>query len=875
MTMPNAAAESALARRSQDSGSAAGATNHVDPQTNTPLLDYDALCRPFLNRLSSDGNGTGDAGAAAPVPVAIWGAGRWGRVLAGAYLRAFRDTARVHLVAERNHAQVAAWLSDQPFRSRVTLHDEGRSVLDDPTISHVIIAKMNAEHQRAALAALAAGKHVYLEKPLPRRTADLDVLLRLAGDKGLLLYSGLEFTFGADIHRLARLARQLRFTATGVQVVWCDTLGHAQHGATKTIDHSASVVADLLPHVLSMLQVVLGLRAASDFEVSTRDGCDAAEVGFRYGDIPVTVTLDRASDRRERRLQLSAGVKSLALDFTSEPGAIRHNGREIGDASPVERGMEKRSLEFLLAAFATSRSDLPCAGDRLGPLVESMERAQGAFDRARVALVAARPEAHPAAFREELVHGLLQQGLLERASDVVRLDQHAGLAARVVAAYMRDPFVPHRTLADELGLDAPTFAALSAALRDSAFAQSLMLEHGESRKYWQNTLLPLLRAGVVDRVLDRTASYPLRVGVYAGVSCMFQCNFCGRVPDAKYRASTIDSGSALLLQMIRSAPADVRERFYFSGGLEPLTNPRIGELVAAAAGRGFHPSLYTNGFMLTEQLVERQPGLWQLDALRVSLYGVDEATYLQTTQRSEAFARVVANVRRFLELRERRGGKPRVGVNFVVQTGRISEVDRLFDVLETLPGLDFVTLREDYARPPGQGLRADERSKLLTFFDRIDERLARPTMNHLKVDFGYALEAIKRGNFDAELRLVRDEELRPHGHPQASVVVDLHGDVFLYREAGFIARPGADRYIIGRVSDEMPLDAIVARFLARPEGIAPHPGDVAFLDAYDHVVSTLLRQAEDDIAFGVPFAKGPIAARDAGHVPASFADWNP
>jgi dTDP-4-amino-4,6-dideoxy-D-glucose ammonia-lyase len=829
-------------------------------------LDLERLCGPSLR---------GGLDAAGSPGLAIWGAGRWGRVLAGAYLRAFPAAAPIHLVAERNHAEAGAWLARQPFSARVHLHAASQAVLEDPKITDVIISKISAEHQAAAQAALRARKHVYVEKPLPRRGGDLEALLRLAAPHDLFLCYGLEFYLAAGVHGLARVARQRRFVPTGVRVLWHDTLGHEQHGAPKTIDHSASVVADLLPHVLSMLEVVLGRGAVADVDAGTSDGCDHAELRFAYGGVPISVDLHRSAGRRERRLELGGKAGTLALDFTSEPGTVHHDGRDVTDPTWAERTASGRSVELLLAAFSSRRRDVPWAGDPLRHLVAAMERALDAFDRARLVRVAARPEAHPAAFREGLAHGLLQSGLIARVADTAELDRWTGGAARVVAAYMRDPFVSHRALAGELGVEAVTFERLSAALRGSPLAQSLMLEHGESRKYWQNTLLPLVRDGLVERVLAGIPSYPLRVGVYAGVSCMFHCTFCGRVPSAKYPAATIDSGTRLLLDMIRRAPTDVRERFYFSGGLEPLTNPRLGELVAEVADRGFLPSLYTNGFMLTEPLVERQPGLWQLDALRVSLYGVDERSYLQTTQRAAAFARVTDNLRRFLELRNRRGAGPRVGVNFVVQTGRTAEVDRLLDFVAELPGLDFLTLREDYARPPGQGLRAPERSRLHELFERMDRRLAQPGLRHLKVDLGYALAAIKAGNFDAELRTVRDEELRPFGHPQASVVVDLHGDVFLYREAGFIDRPGADRYIIGRLSDEAPLETIVARFLARPEGIPPRPGDTAFLDAYDHVVSSLMRQAEDDAAFGVPFSKGPIAARGPARCASAFADWNP
>ena len=83
------------------------------------------------------------------------------------------------------------------------------------------------------------------------------------------------------------------------------------------------------------------------------------------------------------------------------------------------------------------------------------------------------------------------------------------------------------------------------------------------------------------------------------------------------------SGNVLFDAMLHAAPADDPYLFYISGGLEPLTNPGLGALVRAGAARGFKLSLYTNGFMLTPHLLSKQPGLWELDTLRISLYGPD------------------------------------------------------------------------------------------------------------------------------------------------------------------------------------------------------------------------------------------------------------
>ena len=51
--------------------------------------------------------------------------------------------------------------------------------------------------------------------------------------------------------------------------------------------------------------------------------------------------------------------------------------------------------------------------------------------------------------------------------------------------------------------------------------------------------------------------------------------------------------------------------------------------------------------------------------------------------------------------------------------------------------------------------------------------------------------------------------MRKFGFPQLSVAVDLYGDVFLFREAGFLNRVGNIKFIIGRISQEKSIEQII------------------------------------------------------------------
>ena len=55
--------------------------------------------------------------------------------------------------------------------------------------------------------------------------------------------------------------------------------------------------------------------------------------------------------------------------------------------------------------------------------------------------------------------------------------------------------------------------------------------------------------------------------------------------------------------------------------------------------------------------------------------------------------------------------------------------------------------------------------------------------------------------------------MRKFGFTQISVAIDLHGDVFLFREAGFLNRQGNEKMIIGRISKNKSLEDVIKTFL--------------------------------------------------------------
>ncbi|MFD9896477.1 dTDP-4-amino-4,6-dideoxy-D-glucose ammonia-lyase [Amycolatopsis sp. NPDC059027] len=425
--------------------------------------------------------------------------------------------------------------------------------------------------------------------------------------------------------------------------------------------------------------------------------------------------------------------------------------------------------------------------------------------------------------------------------------------------YGTSPFTTLETARRELAVDRVVFERLLDTF-DQVPELRAAVVNGPAGKYWSNTVLPLESKGVIENILERRTVYPHIVALYPGPTCMFRCHFCVRVTGARYENSTLDSGNAMLASVIDEIPPDNPYAMYISGGLEPLTNPGLGKLVARAARRGFKMVLYTNAFALTAQTLARQPGLWDLDAVRTSMYGLNDEEYEETTGKRKAFGRVKTNLLNFQKLRAQRERPVRLGLSYIILPGRSSRLTRLADFIAELSDaapdqpVDFLNIREDYSGRPDGKLAPGERAELEDALNAFAERVA-ARVPALDVDYGYALHSIRAGT-EAELIRIKPSTMRPGAHIQAGVQVDLLGDVYLYREAGFPGLAGAQRYIAGRLGPGTSLSDVVAKFVADDRRIEPRDGDEYFLDGFDQALTARLNQLETDIADGWRHTRG-------------------
>jgi len=128
------------------------------------------------------------------------GVGYWGPNL----LRNFQTlpTARVKTLCDLNGEALARAGGRYPGLLRTT---EYADLLRDPEIGAIVVSSSATTHYRLAQAALEAGKHVFVEKPIALREDEAEILIRLADERGLVLMVGHLLLYHPAVTRLKEL----------------------------------------------------------------------------------------------------------------------------------------------------------------------------------------------------------------------------------------------------------------------------------------------------------------------------------------------------------------------------------------------------------------------------------------------------------------------------------------------------------------------------------------------------------------------------------------------------------------------------------------------------------------------------------------------
>ena len=99
-----------------------------------------------------------------------------------------------------------------------------------------------------------------------------------------------------------------------------------------------------------------------------------------------------------------------------------------------------------------------------------------------------------------------------------------GQVSLIVHRLSEMPWTTQRELSKETSMGAAELMTLNSFIRESDEIQNIILHQGLGRKYW-NTIIPYVKSGKIDKVINYEYDFPLRLALFPGMSCMYYCVF--------------------------------------------------------------------------------------------------------------------------------------------------------------------------------------------------------------------------------------------------------------------------------------------------------------------------------------------------------------
>ena len=117
-----------------------------------------------------------------------------------------------------------------------------------------------------------------------------------------------------------------------------------------------------------------------------------------------------------------------------------------------------------------------------------------------------------------------------------------------------DPFIKQEDICRILPITKEDLLFYNLVLKKSPELQELLTNIGVASKFLKNTIFPVIQSGSLDAYHNKKNFFPFKVGLFPGLSCMFECTFCGRNYDAVYDRSRLDKGMEMYKKLIKEAP---------------------------------------------------------------------------------------------------------------------------------------------------------------------------------------------------------------------------------------------------------------------------------------------------------------------------------
>jgi predicted dehydrogenase len=196
-----------------------------------------------------------------------------------------------------------------------------------PEVDAMVIATPPSSHAALGLQAIAAGKHVLIEKPFATTAGAAQSLIEAAQAAGVVLMAGHTFEHNAAVHKLRDLVR----TRELGQLYYLDC-ARLNLGLYQS---DVNVIADLASHDISIANFLLGSRPTTISAWGSRHAHpiheDVAHVRLDYADVGVRVNINVSwlNPHKVRRITAVGSKKMAVYDDMATDDRVRVHDKSV------------------------------------------------------------------------------------------------------------------------------------------------------------------------------------------------------------------------------------------------------------------------------------------------------------------------------------------------------------------------------------------------------------------------------------------------------------------------------------------------------------------------------------------------------------------
>lgn len=285
-----------------------------------------------------------------------------------------------------NHARVYGELrsvdlacvsdDDDEVAQRVAREYDTDAVAFDTVLERcdvVTVAVPTSVHYDVVSKCLDAGVHVLVEKPIAETVEEGRALAEQAADAGLVLQVGHIERFNPAVQTVTELIDDLEVISLEAERL----------GPPLERTSLGNVVSDLMVHDIDIVRAILGGQPDAMTAMGTDDG-QYATATLQYDDVVASLTASRVTQKKVRRLTVTARECLLEVDYLQQSVLIHRNSypeyvvddgkRRYRHESVIERPRVdngeplRHELEAFLEAVRTDSEPVVTAEDGIAAL---------------------------------------------------------------------------------------------------------------------------------------------------------------------------------------------------------------------------------------------------------------------------------------------------------------------------------------------------------------------------------------------------------------------------------------------------------------------------------------------------------------------------